>query len=115
MILRPRQPKTSNLVASAATTSASTRVLHSRSSEPFSFSNADWYAVWHNAMCDEIATLCSNRTWSLVPFHPSMNIVGSRCVYRIKHSIDGSIAIEGALLLEILPSRKALIILKPSV
>jgi hypothetical protein len=42
-------------------------------------------------MCDEIAALRTNRTWSLVPFHPSMNIVGSRWVYRIKRRVDGSI------------------------
>ena len=76
MILRPRQPKIANLIASAAATSTSTRVLHSPSFEPFAFSDADQYAVWHNVMCDEIAALCSNRTWSLVPFHPSMNVIG---------------------------------------
>jgi hypothetical protein len=91
MTLRPRQPKIANLVASAATTSISTRVLHSPSSEPFVFSDADQYAVWHNAMCDEIVALRSNRTWCLVPFHPLMNVVGSRLVYRIKHRVDGSI------------------------
>jgi len=91
MTLRLRQPKTANLAASAAATSASTRVLHSPSSEPFAFSDADRYAVWYNAMCDEIAALRSNRTWSLVPFHSSMNVVGSRWVYRIKHRVDGSI------------------------
>ena len=57
MTLRPRQPKTTNLVAFAAATSTSTRVLHSPSSEPFSFSDADRYVVWHNAMCDEITAL----------------------------------------------------------
>jgi hypothetical protein len=81
-----------NLAPSAAATSASTRVLHSPSSEPFAFSDADRrYAVWHNAMCDEIAALRSNHTWSLVPFHSSMNVVGSRWVYRIKRRVDGSI------------------------
>jgi len=50
MTPRPWQPKIANLVASVAATSASTRVLHSPSSEPFSFSDADRYAVWHNAM-----------------------------------------------------------------
>jgi histone deacetylase 1/2 len=87
MTLRPRQPKTANLAASAA----STRVLHSPSSEPFAFSDADRYAVWHDAMCDEISALRSNRTWSLVPFHSSMNVVGSRWVYRIKRRVDGGI------------------------
>jgi hypothetical protein len=91
MTLRPWQPKTANLAASAAAISASTRVLHFPSTEPFAFSDADRYAVWHNAMCDEIAALRSNRTWSLVPFHSSMNVVGSRWVYRIKHRVDGSI------------------------
>jgi hypothetical protein len=76
MTLRPRQPKTANLVAFAAATSTSIRVLHSPSSKPFAFSDVDQYAVWHNAMCDEIAVLRSNCTWSLVPFHPSMNVVG---------------------------------------
>jgi hypothetical protein len=113
MTLRPRQLNTTNLVASAAATSTSTRVLHSPSSEPFAFSNADRYAVWHNAMCDEIVILRSNCTWSLVLFHPSMNVVGSRWVYRIKRRVDGSI--ERTLLLEVLPSKKVLITLKHSV
>jgi len=91
MTLRPRQPKTANLVASAAATSTSIRVLYSPSSEPFSFSDADRYAVWHNAICDEIIAFRENRTWSLVPFYPSMNVVGSRWVYRIKRRVDGSI------------------------
>jgi len=33
--------------------------------------------------------LCSSNTWSLVSFHPSVNIVGSRWVYKIKyHAYD---------------------------
>jgi len=42
-------------------------------------------------MCDEITALRSNRIWSLVPFDPSMNNVGSRWVYQIKRRVDGSI------------------------
>jgi hypothetical protein len=86
MVLRPRQPKITNLVASTAAIIASLRVLHSSSSEPLAFFDADRCAVWHDAMCDEIKALRSNHTWSLVPFHPSMNVVDSRCVYQIKMS-----------------------------
>ena len=91
MTLRPRQPKTANLVAFVVAISTSTRVLYSPSSKPFAFSDADRYAVWHNAMCDEITALRENRTWSLVPFYPSMNVVGSRGVYQIKRRVNGSI------------------------
>ena len=33
----------------------------------------------------------SNHTWSLIPFHPSMNVVSSRWVYRIKRRVDDNI------------------------
>jgi len=77
MVLRSRQPKTTNTVSSAAANTAATRVLLSPSSEPVAFSDADKYVAWHDAMCDEIKALRSNHTWSLVPFHSSMNVVGS--------------------------------------
>jgi len=91
MVLRSRQPKTANMVSSAATNTAATRVLLFPSSEPVAFSDTDKYVAWHDAMCDKIKALRSNHTWSLVPFHPSMNVVGSRWVYRIKRRVDGSI------------------------
>jgi hypothetical protein len=42
-------------------------------------------------MRKEIQALCANRTWTLMPFHPSMNVVGSRWVYKFKRRSDGSI------------------------
>ena len=42
-------------------------------------------------MHNEIQALRSNDTWSLVPFHPSMNIVGSWWVYRIKRHMNSSV------------------------
>jgi len=78
MVLRPRQPKIANLMASAAAVTASYRVMLSPTSKPFAFYDTDRYAVWHDAMCDEIKLLRSNHTWSLVPFHPLMNVIGNR-------------------------------------
>ena len=42
-------------------------------------------------MRDEIQALRSNNTWSLVPYHPSMNVISCQWVYRIKRRVDGSV------------------------
>jgi len=47
--------------------------------------------VWHNAMQEEIRAHHSNQTWLLVPSHPSLNVIGSRWVYKIKRHVDGQI------------------------
>jgi hypothetical protein len=39
----------------------------------------------------ELQALSSNDIWSLVPFHPSMNIVGSRWVYKIKYRANSNV------------------------
>ncbi|CAN6726784.1 unnamed protein product [Malus baccata var. baccata] len=43
------------------------------------------------AMEDEFQALQSTGTWDLVPFHPSLNLVGFKWVFRLKHKPDGSI------------------------
>jgi len=89
MAIHPRQPKIANLTAfSATTTTPATRVMSSLNTEPTAFSDTDIYEVWHGAIRDEIQVFHSNNTWSLVPFYPSMNIVGNRWVYMIKHRVD---------------------------
>ena len=92
MVLHPRQPKTT---LSTATTTASVasfnRVISPPIREPLVFNDANRYEVWHSAMREEIQALCANRTWTLVSFHPSMNVVGSWWVYKIKCISHGSI------------------------
>jgi hypothetical protein len=92
MVLRPRQPKTALTTTTAATSAASfSRVASPPSHEPLIFPDANRYEAWHNAMREEIQALRANRTWTLVPFHLSMNVIGSRWVYKIKRRSDGSI------------------------
>lgn len=86
MVLRPRPPKDVNF--NVATPS---RVTTLPQQEPLSFKDANRYLVWYNAMQEEIQTLHSNHTWSLVSSHPSMNVIGSRWAYKIKRHADGRI------------------------
>jgi hypothetical protein len=67
------------------------RVVSLPTHEPLGFNDANRYEAWHGAMREEIQALRANKTWSLVSFHPSMNVVGSRWVYKIKRRYDGSI------------------------
>jgi hypothetical protein len=48
-------------------------------------------ANWRHAINAEFDALLKNGTWSLVPFSPSVNVVGSKWVFRIKRKADGSI------------------------
>jgi hypothetical protein len=91
MVIHSRQSKTANLGVFAATISHASRVMSSPTSEPIVFSDADMYEVWHDVMRDEIQALRFNHIWSLVPFHPSMSVVGSQWVYMIKRHVDVNI------------------------
>ena len=116
MVLYPRLPKTALLTASTATYTVSHyRVMSSPAYEPLIFSNADKNEVWHDARHDEIQALRFNNTCSLVPFHPSMNVVSSWWVYRIKHRVDDHVErYKAHLIARGLLNKKALIILKLS-
>jgi hypothetical protein len=59
--------------------------------EPTCYSSASKHAVWRDAMAEEFNALLKNGTWILVPSTPSMNIVSSKWVYRIKRKADGSV------------------------
>lgn len=47
--------------------------------------------VWNKAMQLEFNALQKNQTWTLVPAHPSMHIVGSKWVFKVKHKSNGTI------------------------
>jgi len=59
--------------------------------EPTCFSQATKHPEWRTAMNTEFDALLKNGTWSLVPFSPSMNIVGSKWVFKIKRKANGDI------------------------
>ncbi|KAM1361690.1 hypothetical protein TB1_026176 [Malus domestica] len=59
--------------------------------EPTCFTQANKSPEWCMAMAEEFNALQSTGTWSLVPFHPSMNVLPNKWVYRLKRKSDGSI------------------------
>ena len=42
-------------------------------------------------MDTEMNALLKNKTWSLVPYHPIMNLVGCKWIFKLKHKLDGSV------------------------
>jgi hypothetical protein len=57
--------------------------------EPTSYTQATKDVKWRNAMDEEFNA--KTGTWTLVPKTGSMNIVGTKWVFRIKRKADGSI------------------------
>lgn len=66
--------------------------------EPTCYSKASKHVKWCHAMDHEFNTLQKFETCTLVPYTPTMNVVGCKWVYRIKRMYDGSIQIDKARL-----------------
>ena len=91
MVLCPRQPKTSLSTTTTASAASINRAISPPTHELIFFNDVNRYEVWHSAICEEIQASRANKTWTLVSFHPLINVVGNRWVYKIKHRVDSSI------------------------
>ena len=46
---------------------------------------------WRHPMNLEFDALLRNHSWTLVPSHPSQNLIGCKWVFRVKHKADGTV------------------------
>ncbi|XP_026432483.1 uncharacterized protein LOC113329876 [Papaver somniferum] len=58
--------------------------------EPKSFKSAIKMPVWATTMKEEHIALKDNDTWDYVPYHPGMNVLGCKWVYKVKLKADGT-------------------------
>ena len=65
--------------------------LATASVEPTCFTQASKDFKWRQVIDTEMNTLLKNKTWSLVPYHRTMNLIGCKWVFKLKHKPDGSI------------------------
>ncbi|XP_021275710.1 uncharacterized protein LOC110410383 [Herrania umbratica] len=59
--------------------------------DPTSYSKAKELAHWQATMKKELRVIDKNKTWSLVDRTDSMNVIGTKWIFRTKFNIDGSI------------------------
>ncbi|GKV49598.1 hypothetical protein SLEP1_g56338 [Rubroshorea leprosula] len=59
--------------------------------EPKTLKTALSHPGWCHAMKEELIALSKNQTWTLVSRHSSMNVIGSKWVYKTKLKADGSL------------------------
>jgi hypothetical protein len=59
--------------------------------EPTCFEEAIQKKEWADAMTEEYQSIIKNDVWEIVPRTKSKDVVSSKCLYKIKHVVDGSI------------------------
>jgi hypothetical protein len=47
--------------------------------------------VWQEAMMEEYSFIMNNDVWEVVPRPEEKKMVGSKCIYKVKHEVDGSV------------------------
>ena len=60
-------------------------------SEPYTFEEVVKHQVWKDAMNEEYESIMKNDVWDLVPKPKDKSVVTSKCLYEIKHGVDGSV------------------------
>ena len=60
-------------------------------SEPSSFQKAMQDPTWVEEMVEEYDSIVKNSAWEVVPRPVDKSVVGSRWIYKVKKSVDGSV------------------------
>ena len=60
-------------------------------SEPSSFEGDAQHEVWQEAMVEEYDSVMKNQVWEVVSRPEGKKVVGSRWIYKVKHSTKGSV------------------------
>ena len=57
--------------------------------EPTCFTQPSKDPKWRQAIDTEVNILLKNKTWILVPYHPTMNLIGYKWVFKLTYKFDG--------------------------
>ena len=87
-IFKPKERKDGTVAWLAACLAAA---VADPSSEPRSYQAALRIPHWREAMEQEFHALLRNKTWTLVPPPPRVNVIDSKWVFKVKKHSDGSI------------------------
>jgi hypothetical protein len=49
------------------------------------------HPVWRDVMMEEYQSIMKNDVWDIVMRHEGKSVVTSKLIYKIKHTVDGSI------------------------
>jgi hypothetical protein len=60
-------------------------------SEPSNFEEASKRQVWRDAMVEEYSSIMKNDVWDIVSRPEGKYVVSSKWIYKIKHTVDGSV------------------------
>ena len=59
--------------------------------EPRNYEEAVQKKEWVEAMTEEYQSIMKNDVWDIVPKPENKSVVSSKWIYKIKHTVDGSI------------------------